>query len=270
MSLYKSRLISLFLIFAFPVICHAGDNTPLTFGLFPYAVNNKVIAHHKKLLDYLEEKMGRAISLRVPDDMSTFVRDMEASQYDIIFSPPHVARHSELKLHYQRIAMTTHIIRGIYVVHKDSQYKELGDLRDKTIMMASPLALLSQGSIEQLRRNGLIDKKSVTIKTASSHKNAIFAVLNKEAEAAVTGIELWKRYPDHQKKYLKILAYGDALPGFMVMGSKEIPVDTINKLRQSLLEFKKSPAADNYIFTDFKPISDNTMQQLDSYIRVLK
>ena len=268
-SLYKQLLISLCLVFISPAFTSA-TTTPLTFGLFPYTTQNNLIAHNKFLSDYLQKKLGQSISIQVAENMPVFVHNMEDGQYDFILAPPHVARYSELKLHFQRIAMTTHMIRGVYVVHKDSHFKDLNSLRNKTIIMASPLALLSQGSIQQLRNIGLIDKETVTIKTTSSHKNAIFSVLHKEADAAITGIKLWNDYPERHKKYLKVLAYGDSLPGMMIMGSKRLSNAEIEKMRRFLVEFNASHAGKDYIFQGFKTIDNQSMQQLDAYTNVLK
>jgi len=266
--LYKQLLISLWLVLIFPALSCAS-NTPLSLGLFPYTSQSNVLAHQKSLADYLEKKLGQPVSIQIPENMPGFVHDIDTGQYDFVFAPPHIARYSELKLGFQRIAMTTHTIRGVYVVHKDSNFQDLSSLRNKTIIMASPLALLSQGSIQQLRKLGLVNNKTVTIKTASSHMNAIFSVLHKEADAAITGIKLWNDYPEQHKKYLKVLAYGDSLPGMMIMGNKSLSPAKIQAISQYLLEFSVSQAGKNYIFQGFKTIDNHAMLQLDAYTNVL-
>ena len=267
MSLYKHRLFCLCLAWLVPAASHAS-NEALTIGFFPYTAQSKLLAHQKKLTDYLQQKLQRKLAVQVADNMAGFINNMAAGRYDIIFTPPHVARHSEARLGFQRIGMTTHTIKAVYVVHRDSTIKTLNDLRDKTIVMASPLALLTQDTKAQLRKQGLIDQRSVSIKTASSHENAIYSVLLHEADAAVTGIKLWNNYDETHKKHLKVLAYGDPLPGMMLMGNQRLKPDLITRLQAYLLEFGNSTQGKDYIFQGFKPVDDQTMRQLDPYIAV--
>lgn len=269
MPLFKRILLCLWLAWLTPVIVQASNGT-LSVGFFPYTAQNKLLAHQKNLTNYLQQKMHQKLSIQVADNMAGFVSKIDKAHYDIIFTPPHVARYSEEKLGFQRIAMTTHTIRAVYVVHRDAAINDLNDLYNKTIVMASPYALLTQDAKEQFRKQGLIDKKTVSIKTASSHKNAIFSVLHHEADAAVTGIKLWNSYDDSHKKYLKILAYGEPLPGMMIMGSKRLSHDTIVMIQRYLLEFANSPQGKDYIFQGFKAIDDQTMQHLDTYIGIFQ
>jgi len=166
--------------------------------------------------------------------------------------------------------MTNHTIKGYYLVRKDSPYKNMSDLRNKTIAMASPLALLSQGAIAELKEAGLKEHENITIQTTTTHNNAIFAVLNKKADAAITGVKIWMQMPERQKKYLRILAKGKDLPGFIIMGNTGLPAETIQNLQNALLLFDTKPAGKKYLFRGFKKIDNATMQSLDAYTAILK
>ena len=269
MPLAKRILICLWLVLLAPAVVFASEKI-LTIGFFPYTTQTKLLSHQKMLTDYLQQRMQGKLTVQVAENMPGFVSNMNMNQYDIIFTPPHVARYSETSLGYQRIAMTTHIIKSVYVVHRDSAIKDLTELRGKTIVMASPLALLTQDTKAKLREQGLVDQETVYIKTASSHKNAIFMVLHREADVAVTGVKLWHRYAESHKKHLKVLAEGEPLPGMMIMANKDLPVDTVNQLQRYLLEFENSPQGKKYIFHSFKRIDNPTMHALDPYTKVFK
>lgn len=166
--------------------------------------------------------------------------------------------------------MTLHEIRGLLLVRQDSPYHSITDLTDRTISIVPLRAMLHQMTLKLLKDQGLIPGQNIQLKVVNTHNNAIYALLKKDSEAAVSGIKILNNMTFQEKTWLRVLAKTEPVSGFMVMAKPSLKQSTIDQLQAALLAFNSSLSGPDYIFTGFKLIDDEAMKDLDSYAEIFK
>jgi len=247
-----------------------AESKTLTLGIFPYVSSSKLITHNKNLQKHINNTSQYKVSLVSANNVPTYINNLRKYTYDVIFSAPHLARYVEKKYAYQRIAMTTHHIRGIYLARKDSSIHSMSDLTGKKLSMTPAKSMLHQQVIKQLKEYDIIPGINIKLKTSKTHNNAIYDVLNNDSDAAVTGINLWKNLPLDSKKKLHQFSQTDPISGFIVLAKPDIAKASIKDLQELFLSFKNTSAGKDYIFNGFKLITDQDMEALDTYASVFE
>jgi len=247
-----------------------AENKTLTLGIFPYVSSSKLITHNKNLQKHINNTSQYRASLVSANDVLTYINKLTKYNYDLIFCAPHLARFVEKKYAYQRIAMTTHHIRGVYLARKDTSIYSAADLKGKKLSMTPATSILHQIVLKQLKKHDIIPGYNIELKTAKTHNNAIYDVLNNDSDAAVTGMNLWTNLPLDSKKKLRQFTKTDAVSGFIVLAKPDIDKASIKNIQKLFLSFNKTPAGKAYIFKGFRLITDQDMEALDSYASVFE
>lgn len=251
-------------------VASAYAQKPIVLGIFPYASPEQLIRHQKGLKDHLQQGLGRPISIVTAKNFKVFVNNAKAGVYDLVYTAPHLARLLDQEYAYQRIAMTTHHIQGVFITLKSAPYTRLSDLRGKRIGLVTPLAILSQMARKELRDAGLHVNKDYTEIKVRNYDNAMFSVVNGDSDAAITGIKLWRTLAMHYKEKLRVLEPTRPVPGFMIMARPEMDQETVKKLQQSSLSFSDTAAGKKYLFQGIMLIDDKSMQAFDEFTSALK
>lgn len=257
---------------ALPCGARAADG--LVFGMLPYISPGELARQNNQLKSYLSRSLGRPLTLVTAPDFKTFAARTEAGEYDIVFTAPHLARLAQTRHGYKVVARTLHEVQGVFLVPKDSPLRSIEDLRGKRVMIAEPKSVVFMLGKETLSRHGLILGRDVTWVEARAHNNAMFGPLRGEADAAVTGIMLWKSVYLERNKELREIDVTERVPGFVVLASSRMPADLVGKLREALIAYRDSPEgkADAFIIKAFKgfgPVADADMARLDDYVKPL-
>lgn len=247
-----------------------ADSHPLSLGIFPYASTSKLITHHKNIQKHINKADKLNISLVTAKNVPTYITNLANFKYDLIYSAPHVARFAEKKYGYQRIAMTSHQIRGVIIVKKDSAIKSLSDLKNKTLSLAPKKTILHQVTLKQLKDNNISPDKNIHLKIVNTHNNAIYDVIKGDSDAAVTGIKLWKKLNPKHKKQLRQLSLTKPTTGFIILAKPKLDKSLVKELQKNFLSFNNTLAGKTYIFKGFKKITDKEMKSLDVHARVFE
>jgi len=243
----------------------------LKFGLFPYVSPAKLVEHHGAFIKYLESRTGRQIQLITSPDFDTFLKRTKAKEFDVILTAPHFGRFAERHDGYQRIAMTTHNVQGVYLVRPDSTIKSIADLKGKSITIAEPTSIVYRLAERQLRDDyGLINGKNINIVITRTHNNAMYAVIKGESDAAVTGINLYLGLVKREGPVVKKIGETPKVPGFMLMARPGLSKQLVTEMNQAAKAFSSTEAGHKYIFKGYKDIDDKTMKALDAYITKLQ
>jgi len=243
---------------------------PLVLGVIPYVSPGVLVQHQKSLKDHLEQGLGRPISMVTAKNFKVFIKNAKAGVYDLVYAPPHLANLLEQDYAYQRVAMTTHKKRGLFIVKKTSPFKQLSDLRDSRIALVPPLSLNSQMARKELRDAGLNENEDYIVVKVKNFSNALFSVVNNDSDAALSGVKPWKSFDRQYKDKLRVLAKTRIMQGFMIMARPELDQETLQRLRKSSLSFNDTEAGKKYLFKGMKLIDDKSMQSLDEFTAVLK
>jgi len=265
----KIWIIGLLALITYTSVIKANDHL-LTLGIFPYVSTGKLVEHQKSVLTHINQSTAFNLSFVTAKNISTYVENLANNTYDLIYSAPHLARYVEKKYGYQRVVMTSHSVRGVFLVRKDSPYQSVSDLKNTTISMAPEKTLVHQIALQQINNLGFVEGRDIDIKISNTHNSAIHDLLNRNTAAAVTGIKIWKDAGENSKQKLRLLAYTDSASGFIVLAKQGFDKSLIDDLQKAFLSFNQTPAAKTYLFKGFKLIDDQAMESLDFHARVFE
>ncbi len=248
-----------------------ANDKHLQFGIFPYVTPGQLVKFHTPLVKEIERILATKVSLVTAPSFKEFIARTGQGKYDIIMTAPHLGRLAEQQ-GYKRVAHTMHEVQGIYLVHKDSPIKELGDLKGKVITLVGRAAIITQMVEQQLNELGLQVGKDVTFRLTRTHNNAMYAPLRGESDASVTGILLFNKIGVKDRENVRVIGKTRVAPGFMVMTGKTVSEQQRQKLVQALLNFENMPEGKAYLtrtgFKHFKPITDEEMESLTPFIKI--
>lgn len=240
--------------------------TSIRLGLFPYVNPAKLIEHHKLFVEYLEASTGVRIQIVTSADYQTFLQRTRDNEFDIILTAPHFGRLAEIRDGYQRIAMTSHDVQGIYMVKSDSRIQNMTELKSKRLTIAEPSSIIYRIVVQQLREEyGLENGKNIEIISSGNHNNAIYALIRGESEVTVTGINLYRGFIKTRGLIVRKIGETKKIPGFMFMANRDVSVQLVEQFKSAALDFSATDAGKNYVFHGYKEIDDNTMRLLDTY-----
>ena len=261
------------LIFCTWLLCSgtARAEQSIQLGVFPYVSPGQLVKFHNPLRAYIEETLGMKVSLVTAPTFKDFVARTREGQYDIIMTAPHLGKLAEVQ-GYKRIAHTMHDVQGIYLVHKDSPIKNLSDLKGKIITLVGRAAIITQMVEHQLSSMGLEEGKDYTFRITRTHNNAMYAPLRGESDASVTGIILFSRIGEEDRKNVRVIGKTPVAPGFVVMAGKNITDAQRQKLTDALVTFDTTEAGKEYFaatgLKKFDLIDDDEMASLEPYIQI--
>lgn len=266
------RWFSLAILLAVSGLVHSAE-APLTLGLFPYVSRGQLMALHTPLKAYLEEQLQRPVEMITAPNFAEFMTRTQKGEYDLILTAPHLGRLAETRDGYIRVAKTGHHVFGVFLTRKDSDIHSLADLKGKTIMMAQPISIVYLLGVEELRQNGLVPGKDITVIGSLTHNNALYAPARHESDASVTGFVLWDKADPEVRAKLREIGKTPGVPGFMLMANRRLPAELIKRIQTAVLGFDKTIEGKAYFsateFKHFANIDDKSMRQLDPYTRIL-
>lgn len=266
------RFFYFMLALVFSSLSHSAEKKEISLGLFPYVTSTQLIQFHSPLISYLTQTLGLEVNIVTAPDFTSFMERTQQSQYDIIFTAPHLGRLAEKRDGYKRVAMTGHRVEGLFLAKKESEINSLDDLKNKKIMIAQRISVVYQMALQTLAEKGLTDGKNVTIIETKTHNNALYAPLRDEADASVTGVLLWHTLGQEYKDKLKVIGSTNSVPGFVLLSHPRVPARTQKKLQQALFDFGKTAEGKAYFASNglkgFLPIDEKTMRELDPYTRI--
>lgn len=267
----RNRFVILLSLLFFP-LAHAADE-PLEFGVFPYLSRGQLIEFHAPLKNYLETQLQRPVDLVTAPDFVEFTKRTQKGDFDLILTAPHMGRLAETRDGFQRVAMTTHEIQGIFLARKEAGIRTIADLKGKTLVMAQPVSIIYQMAAAHLRESGLTPGKDLTVIDTRTHNNALAAPIRREADASLTTKALWERADPETRAQLQVIGVTHVLPGHMVMAHPRVSAALVKRIQRLLLDFKHTEEGKAYFATtgqkEFVKIDDKVLKQLDPYTAVL-
>lgn len=247
----------------------AGTDAPLTFGIFPYRAPQWLATAMAPLRDYLQQAGGRPVNLISAPSMQKYRERTLAGDYDILFTPPHIGRLAERERQFQYIAVTGFRIYGVIVVPKESPVRQLVDLRGKRVAFPPSTAITYMLALDLLRSQGLEVGRDIALRVYETNQNSLAAPLRGDADAALTGILLWRKEGNHEK--LRVLAETASVPGFTLMAHPRLPQAMVARLRKITEEFADTPSGKAYFATtahvSWQPVDVAEMRRLDPMVR---
>lgn len=276
---FKIKLMMLGIVAAFMTMSNpVGAADSLVFGIHPYKSPTELIKSFKPLSDYLSEKLGRSIQIRISKDYKSHIEAMGKNEYDFAYIGPasYIAltnEHGMKPLIACQEVNGKPTFQGKIIVRKDSDLTSLGELKGKRFAFGDVDSTMSH-----LVPRYMLWKADVEIKDMASHAflgshdNVALAVLAGDYDAGAVKEEVFYKY---ESRGLKVLATTPALTEHNFVASSKLDVKILEKLRNAFYALSSSPDGKSIMdsikpgITAMVPVNDKDYENLREILSAL-
>jgi phosphonate transport system substrate-binding protein len=149
----------------------------------------------------------------------------------------------------------------------------LSALKGRRIATPNQLALVTIMGRQLLRDSGLAVEGSVSVLDVASHNNAVLAVQNGEAEAAIISSTALAQMPAELRNSVRVIAQTARVPHVMYLAHPRLE-QSIKHIKAALLKFPEAAAGRVFLhdagFEDMRPIDEADLKSMDPYLKELK
>lgn len=268
MNRLASVLFALTLCFAGPAAA-ADDAPPLRVAVVPYLTPNVLLKLFEPLRSHLAQEMRRPVELYSAPDIRTHVKRILKPDFDAVITAAHMGRLAQLEAGYVPVAGFESPLKGIVAVHKDSDIREVKDLKGRSIAVNDRLVLVSIVTLKDLQNRGVkLDDMQVT--QAVTQNSSLLSVARRDVDAAVTAIFTLNQIPESQRQDIRTIHTTDRLPNVMFLANTRLPATQVEAMRKALLGFGKTPNGETFFatsgFNGIVPLTEAYMKTIDVYI----
>lgn len=246
----------------------------LTIGFVPSQNAETLEARAKPLADLLSEKLSIPVKVTVTTDYNAVVQALKSKQLDLGFLPPtdYVIAHkqgaADVLLQAQRYGVipengknTNELVDYYYaimLVKKDSNIKDVKDLKGKKVAWQSPTS--SAGYVWPaiyMKEHGIDAQKDVTGIQVQGHDKAISALMNGDVDAAAVFLDarniVAKEYPDIWDQ-TRILFKTEKIPNDTISVRPDMSVKWKKKISDAFVAIGKDPEGQKIILNIYSHV----------------
>ena len=217
---------------------------PLILAVHPFLPNAEIQKRFAPLADYLSQRLGRQVQVRVGRDYEQHIEAVGLNSVDIAFMGPAsyvklVARFGPKPLLARIEINGKPILSGYIVTSVNSVLHNLSDLRGKRFAFTDPDSTM--GSIVPqyvLQQAGVGLKQLGAYQHLGGHKDVALGVLNGDFDAGAVKSEV---YDELAPRGLRALAKLPNVSEHLFVARADLPAQQIALLRQALLQLKSAP-----------------------------
>jgi len=168
----KSTLIAAVILFTGAL--QAADSEVISFGIVPQQTASKLAKIWRPIMSHLAENTGLKFQFKTAPSIPEFEKRVAAGRYDIAYMNPYHYTEFSKNPGYSAFAKAKNkSIRGIIVVRKDSEIKQLSDFGQQSLAFPAPLAFAAS---LLTRSQFAVEDIAITPKYVSSHDSVYMAV----------------------------------------------------------------------------------------------
>lgn len=268
-----NAVLALMLSLATPAI---AENNPsqIELGVFPYLSTRALLDLYEPVRLHMQAGLNRPTNLYTATSYKAYAERTQAGEYDVVVTPPHLARLAQKEAGYIPLTMYTRELRGVVVVAKKSPYQTLQDLKGKRINTPNKIALVTIIGAQLLRDNGLSKEDGALLKDVGTHINAVLAVQRGEAEAAITETTALQQMPEELRNSVRIIAQTQRLPHVMFLANPRLGQAGAERVRDVLLRFPHTAEGRAFLRASgnegMRAVDEADMKSVDPVIKELK
>ncbi len=240
----KKLFIKVCLLFSFVMFLSAGQvhaNDQLTLWVHPYLPATELINKFSPLASYLSKKIGQPVEVKVSKSYKSHIERVGEDQIDLAYMG--AASYVKMTHTYGKKTILAcqevngnPFFHGMIITRQDSVIKTMHDLQGKRFSFGDPNSTMSHLVPRYMLWQAGIDVENLKkFEFLGSHNDVALAVLGGYYDAGGVKEGVFYKY---QERGLKMLAKSPPIAGHVLVASNKISEQTINTLRQSLVDLK--------------------------------
>jgi phosphonate transport system substrate-binding protein len=217
---------------------------PLILAVHPFLPHAEIQKRFAPLADYLSQRLGRQVQVRVGRDYEQHIEAVGLNSVDVAFMGPAsyvklVARFGPKPLLARIEVNGKPILSGYIITSVNSALHNLSDLRGKRFAFTDPDSTMgSLVPLYVLQQAGVGLKQLGAYEHLSGHKDVALGVLNGDFDAGAVKSEV---YDELAPRGLRALAKLPDVSEHLFVARADLPARQIALLRQALLQLKSAP-----------------------------
>lgn len=254
----------------------APADEPLVFVVHPFDTPSRLYQRFRPLCNYLQEVVGRPVSLRVASTYEEQIQHIAEGKADLTYigPTPYVRAHDNyapVRLLAAEAEGGRVFYQSVIVVRRDSPIRSLADIRRRTMAFGADKSFSSFYIPRLMLQNAgvqLSDLKNYAY--LGRHERVALAVLHRDFDAGGLRLEIAQQYLD---RGLRIVARSDPLPPHAIVARPGLPEPIAQAVRAALLapnargrEAFRAMGED----VSFVPISDSDYSLAREVVRKLQ
>lgn len=232
-------LLLLFLSISLPHTAHS--KTKLQLWVHPYIPATEIIKKFSPLADYLSEKSGKTVQIKVSKSYKSHIERVGEGGMDLAYlGPVPYVKVTETYGRQELLAClevdNKPFFHSVIIARKDSPIKKVRDLKGKKFAFGNPNSTMSHLLPRYiLNGTGIPVKKLKEYGFLDSHHNVALGVLGGYYDAGGVKEDVYLEYRD---RGLKMLAKSAPITEHLFIANKDLPEETIETMRRLLLSLK--------------------------------
>lgn len=246
----------------------AADKS-MRLGSLPVVSTRTAYEIYGPLMTHLQRSLGLSnIVLETPPNFKGMYQRVQENGFDLLVSPPHIARLAQKRLGWHPIVMLQAEHHSVLLAQESNGPANLEALRGGTIAVLDNSALVVMIMMEALAKKGLQMNRDFKVIETRSYESSQIAVRQGVAQAMVFRSQGF--IDANTRDQFKVLFQAGALPGYVIIAAPRTPKAQLLALRSHLLAFGKLPEARAFLdklgYEGIGNATDEAMQRLDPYL----
>jgi len=241
---------------------------PMRLGSLPVVSTRTAYEIYHPLLAHLEKAFNLSVILETPPHFKAMYQRIQENGFDLLVSPPHIARLAQKKLGWHPLVMCQPEHHSVLLAMEANGPANLEALRGGTIAVLDNSALVAMIMMESLSKKGLMMDRDFKVIETRSYESSQIAVKQGVAQAMVSRSQGF--IDPSARDRMKVLFEAGALPGYVFIAAPATSKDQLQNLRSELLAFGGAPAAKPFLeklgYDSVALATEDAMRRLDPYL----
>jgi len=246
-----------------------GAEKPLRLGTLPVISIRTAYEIYRPLMDHLEKSLALPpILLEVPPNFKGMYQRIQDNGFDLLISPPHIARLAQKKLGWHPLVLFQPEHQSVLLVPETDGPNSIEALRGGTIAVLDNSALVAIVMMDALAKKGLQADRDFKVIETRSYESSQIAVKQGVAQAMVFRSQGFIA-ADARDRF-KVIFEAGVLPSYVIIAAPEMSKARQLQLRNQLLAFGKKKEARPFMeklgYDSLTGASEEAMRRLDPYL----
>jgi phosphonate transport system substrate-binding protein len=201
-----------------------------SFGIIPQQTPAAVRRQWTPILEELSRRSGYRLDLKIATDIPAFEKNVAAGNYDFIYINPYLYTVYHRAPRYDAFARQEEGLRGLIVVHRDSPFQTLSDLRARTVAFTPAAFAATVVPLAELRKQRI----SVLRDYVGAHDEVYQAVAD-GTHAAGGGVpQTLEQSLPAIRNQLRVLWSSNAYTSHAFAAHPRVPRPVVERLQQAM------------------------------------
>ncbi|MBS1190341.1 MAG: putative ABC-type phosphate/phosphonate transport system, periplasmic component [Rhodocyclaceae bacterium] len=255
-----------------PAWAQAADT--LRLGIMPFNTPLALMRVHQPLREHLQAKLGMPVEILTSPDFPRYVADVRAGRFDVIVLAPHFAVLAYQDSGFRPLFHYLNTLEPLLVVRRDSGIEQVGQVRGRTVAVASKLALVTIVGLQRFRQEGIGYPRDLRLQERVTHGAAIAAVAVGDVDTALTVETTLRQVPEDVRAKVRTLHLGVALPHLVTMANPALDDALVEKARAAFASFPATEAGRRFFadtgYGGYHPLDRDDIRKLAPYADIAR